>query len=120
MSSWSKSWKASKKPSKQRRYVVNAPLHIRNKLIASHLSKELRKKYNTRSVRIRKGDRVKVMRGSFKGKVGAVDRVGVRNSKVYITGIEFVKKDGSKALFPIHPSNLLVQELNTNDKRRLK
>ena len=116
---WTSSWKGSKRPSKQRLYVYKAPLHIKGKLLGSHLSKDLRKKHNTRSVRIRKGDKVKVMVGNFKGKTGSVERVDLTNSKVYIQGVEITKKDGAKVMLPVHPSNLLVQELNLADKRRL-
>jgi len=115
---WNTSWTGSKKPTKQRNYVRNAPLHIRNTLLGSHLSKDLRQKLKHRSLRVRKGDKVKVMRGQHKGKIGIVDRLNVKRMKVYITGVEFTKKDGSKAMYPIQPSNLLIQELQP-DKRRL-
>jgi ribosomal protein uL24 len=58
------------------------------------------------------------MRGSFRNKTGKVDRINVKKQKVYITGIEFTKRDGSKAMHPIHPSNILIQEPDTTDKRR--
>jgi len=117
--SWTKSWKASKQPRKQRAYVRNAPLHVRSELAASHLSKELRQKHKRRALRIKVGDKVKVMRGSFRNKTGKVERVNPREQKIYITGIEFAKRDGSKSLYPLHPSNLLVQELDLSDKRRM-
>jgi large subunit ribosomal protein L24 len=117
--SWNRSFSGSVKPSKQRAYTKNAPLHVRSTLLGSHLSKDLKKKLNTRSLRVRKGDKVKVMRGQHKGKTGTVDRINTERMKVFITGIEFTKKDGSKALYPIHPSNLLIQELEGTDKRRL-
>ena len=116
---WSKSWKASKKPRKQRKYVRNAPAHVRGKFLGSHLSPELRKKLKCRSLRVRKGDKVKVMRGTFKGKIGTVDKVDVCNAKVYVTGVEIVKKDGSKALRPLQPSKLMIQSLEGSEKRRL-
>lgn len=116
---WTKTWKASVKPSKQRNYIRKAPAHIRSKLPNSHLSKDLRQKHKMRSIRIIKGDKVKVARGQYKGKTGTVDRVETKRMKVFITGIEFTKRDGSKSMYPIHPSNLTIQELNTNDKLRL-
>lgn len=117
--SWSKSWKGSRKPSKQRKYARNAPLHLRNKLLGSHLSKEMRTKLKARSLRVRRGDKVKVMRGQFKGKTGTVDRVDTKRGKIFITGVDFVKKDGSKALYPVHASKILIQDLEGSDKRRL-
>ncbi len=116
---WNTTWSGSKKPKKQRKYVDNAPLHTRNTFAASHLSKELRQKLKIRALRVRKGDKVKVARGQHKGKNGTVDRVNTKRMKVYITGVEFTKKDGSKALYPLHPSKLIIQDLEGTDKRRL-
>lgn len=111
-------FRKSKQPRKQRAYRYNAPLHIRQKFIHSHLSKELREKYNKRSIGLKKGDKVKIMRGQFKGKNGSVERIDLKKSKAIITGIEFVKKDGSKTVYPIHVSNLMIIELNLEDKIR--
>lgn len=115
---WSSSWKASKQPRKQRKYVYNAPYHIKHKFLGSHVSKELKTKYNKRTVPVRKGDKIKVMRGTHKGKTGTVERVSVKKTMVYVTGIENTKKDGSKTLIPLKPSNLMITELNLNDKKR--
>ncbi len=117
---FSTAWKASKKPSKQRKYKINAPKHTKNKLMAAHLSKELKAKHGKRSMTLKKGDKVKVLRGQFKGKNGKIERVDTKKSRVYITGIETMKKDGSKALYPIHASNLIIEELNLEDKKRAK
>ena len=51
---------------------------------------------------------------------GKIDRVDLKKTKTYVTGIEIAKKDGTKAFYPIHPSNLIITELNLDDKRRLK
>src|SRR3989338_3744676 len=114
------SWKRSVQPRKQRKYRHNAPLHIRQKLVSAHLSKELRKKYSRRSINIRKGDNVKVMRGQFRNKQGKVEEVDLKKILVYISGIEASKKDGTKARKPVHPSNLLVTGRNIDDKMRSK
>jgi len=50
---------------KQRKARFNVDLHQRQKFVHAHLSPELRKKYGFRNVQLRKGDKVKVMRGSF-------------------------------------------------------
>lgn len=115
---WNKSWKGSAQTRKQRTYVRNAPLHIQGDFVAAHLPKDLRQKYKCRSIRLKVGDKVKIMRGSFRNKSGKVERINVKSRKVYITGIEFTKRDGSKAMRPVHPSNVIIQELDTNDKRR--
>ncbi|MBI4141503.1 50S ribosomal protein L24 [Candidatus Woesearchaeota archaeon] len=118
MKTWSKHWKTSKKPRKQRKYVHNIPVHLKGKLLSSTLTKDLRKKHRTRNIRIHKGDKAKIMRGQHRGKTGTVERVEVKKMKVYISGAEITKRDGSKALYPIHPSNIMITEL-TQDKRRM-
>lgn len=120
MKKFSKSWIKSKKPAKQRKFVFNAPLHIKTKFVVSHLSKDLRKKYDHRGLRVRVGDKVIVTRGQFKKKSGKVEKIRVSDCKVYITGIEMVKKDGSKTLYPIHASNLMITDLNLSDKKRIE
>lgn len=117
---FSKKWKASKKPSKQRKYRANAPLHIKRKLISSHLSKELRKRYNRRSFQLRKGDTVKVLRGSFKKKTAKVSDIDLKKLRVYLEGIQRTRRDGTKVNVTFDPSNLLIVELNLEDRKRIK
>lgn len=53
----------SRRKNRQRHF--SAPSHIRRKIMSAPLSKELRKKYNVRSIPIRKDDEVMV-RKNFK------------------------------------------------------
>ena len=115
---FSATWNRSVQPRKQRKYVFKAPLHVKGKMLASKLSSELRKKHSTRSIRVRKDDKVKIMRGQFSGIVGAVEEVKVKASRIYVAGAGIVKKDGSKSKYPIHPSNVEIIELVTKDKKR--
>lgn|SRR3989338_5614389 len=117
---FSAAWKSSKKPAKQIKYRANAPLHIKQKMMSSHLSGELRKKYSKRSIVLRKGDSVKVMRGSFRKHHGKVESVEPQRMRVFVSGVERSKKDGTKALLPLHPSNLIITELSLDDKLRQK
>ncbi len=114
------SWKRSKQPRKQRKYRYNAPLHIKQKFMHAHLSKELRKKYGKRSFSLKKGDKVKIVRGQFKKRDGKVDRIDLKKERVYVGGLEILKKDGTKTMYPIHPSNLIISELSLDDKMRQK
>jgi len=43
-------------------------------------------------LRIKKGDLVKVIAGSYKGKTGKVVRTSVKDQKVYVDGIGIVKR----------------------------
>ncbi len=117
---FSNDWKGSKSVRKQRKYRYNAPLHIKRKFLAAHLSKDLKKKYDKRSLIIRKGDKVKIERGRFKKKIAKVNRVSIKNELVYLDGIDIAKKDGSKAEIGLHPSNLTILELAMVDKERVK
>ena len=44
----------------------------------------------------------------------------LKQIKVYVTGVEILKKDGTKVLCPLEPSNLMIIELNLDDKKRIK
>lgn len=120
MKEWSANWKSSKQPRKQRKYRYTAPLHIKGKFLSVHLSKELRKKYGRRALRVRKGDKVIVVRGRFKKHTGKVERVDLKNSKVFVEKAEVSKKDGSKSMYPMEPSNMVITELVLADKNRVK
>ena len=116
---FSKSWKGSKQARKQIKYVAQAPQHIKQKLLSSHLSKELRAKYGRRAFQLRKGDTVKVMGGEYKGKTGKVSIVDLTKLRVAIEGLQVTKKDGSKVNASFIPAKLLITELNMEDKKRL-
>ena len=65
---------------KQRKALYNAPAHTHGKHLNVTLSKELRADIGKRSLPIRSGDIVRVLRGDFdghEGKVIAVDRKSV-------------------------------------------
>jgi len=117
---FSTSWKASKQPRKQRKYLANAPLHIKKKFVNVNLSKELRKKYGKRNIGLRKNDKVKIMRGKFKKKTGKVLIVKLKKGKIYVEGIQVKKQDGSKVNVPLKSSNLQIIELDLDDKKRMK
>lgn len=118
MKDFSREWKSSKKPRKQRNYRVLAPMHVKQKLVHSHLSKELRKKYGRRSIGLRKGDKVRIMRGKFRKREGAIENINLKKTIVFVSGVEMTKRDGTKKLLPLHPSNIVITELNLEDKYR--
>ncbi len=115
---FSTAWNSSTRPGKQRKYSYTAPLHRRQALMHAHLARELRTKYGYRHLQVRTGDTVKVMRGQFAKKEGKVERVQLRYGKVYVAGIELIKKDGTKRPYPLHPSNLLITALELGDRYR--
>ncbi|MEM2547096.1 MAG: 50S ribosomal protein L24 [Candidatus Bathyarchaeia archaeon] len=108
------------KPSKQRKMLFQAPDHIRYKHFAAPLSPELRKSYGTRSLPVRSGDTVRVMRGDHKGFEGKVARVDRKKFRIYVEGLTREKVDGSTVFVPIHPSKVMITKLNLDDKWRKK
>ena len=114
---FSTNWRESKQPRKQRKYRANAPLHLRKKFVNVNLSKDLRKKQKKRSIQIKKGDKVKIMRGGFSGEVGKVLEVNLKKSLVIVEGIQVKKRDGSKVNIKLQPSNLQIIELSERLKK---
>lgn len=115
---FSKNWKASKSPRKQRKYRTEAPISIKRKFLSVNLSKELRGKYGKRNIPARKDDVVKILRGKFKNKKGKILNVRIKTSRMEIEGIQVKKQDGSKVNVKIHPSNLQIIELTLEDRKR--
>lgn len=108
----------SKQPEKQRKALYTTPLHKRQKLVAALLSKELRKEHNRRSLPVRKGDTVKVMRGDFKGHSGKVIEVNLESRRIKIEGVTVRKSDGSERFYPLPPSNVMLTKLELKDEQR--
>ena len=111
-SKFSKTWKSSKQPRKQRKFVTNAPNHIKRKLMGAGLDKVLRTKYGMRSVEVRKGDEVRVMRGKFAKKSGKVGKVDVKRTRIQIDGLQRAKLGGEKVETWFHPSNVKIVVLD--------
>ncbi len=110
----------SKKKRKKRLLEFAAPLHERQKLVAAHLSKELRARLKKRSLPVRKGDKVKVMRGKFKKKEGKIVSINLSKARVFVEGCVSKKQGGKEVLVPLHPSNLLLIELAKRTPKQKK
>ncbi|MEA1924463.1 MAG: 50S ribosomal protein L24 [Candidatus Altiarchaeota archaeon] len=108
------------KPGKQRKWRADAPLHKRRKFMGSCLDRKLRDKYGRRTISIRKGDTVKILRGEFKGNGGEVTEVDVGRSRVFIEGVNIKKTDGTDVPRPIDPSNIVITDLTLDDNKRIK
>ncbi|XP_010377817.1 ralBP1-associated Eps domain-containing protein 1 isoform X9 [Rhinopithecus roxellana] len=94
--------------SKNRKRHFNAPSHIRRKIMSSPLSKELRQKYNVRSMPIRKDDEVQVVRGHCKGQqIGKVVQVYRKKYVIYIERVQREKANGTTVHVGIHPSKIM-------------
>ena len=108
------------KPSKMRnKQIYYATMQTASSQLSGMLSKNLRKKYGKRSVRIVEGDSVKVIRGEFNGVDGKVTKVSASNGGLTIEGVKKEKLKGEKYDVFIHTSNIEVTGLNTDDKWRI-
>ena len=74
-----------------------------------------------RSMPVRKGDRVLVVRGEGKSKSATkVAKVDRKARKVYVEGFTYFKSDGTELQRPIDPSNLVIINPDWSDIYRRK
>ncbi len=108
------------KPDTERKNYYSADIHQRKNNVHVHLSKNLRGKLKkkTRSVGVRKGDMVKVMRGSLKGKEGKVSAVSVKDRLVYLEGVTRNNARGQERPIALQPSNLMLLSLESTKERK--
>lgn len=88
--------------------------------MSAHLSKSLRSEFGTRSARVAKGDKIKVLRGDFAGTSGVVLRTDISSGRVYIKEASRKKVSGPEVQAGIPASNTMIIELETKDSKRLK
>jgi len=106
------------KPKRQRKMLFQAPDHIRRKHFAARLSPELRGSHDVKTIPIRRGDAVRIMRGDHKGFEGKITRVDRKKYRIYVEGLRREKVDGTTIFVPIHPSKVMITNLNLEDKWR--
>ncbi|CAH1381497.1 hypothetical protein MTP99_005417 [Tenebrio molitor] len=105
--------------SKNRKRHFTAPSHIRRRLMSAPLSKELRQKYNVRTMPIRKDDEVQVVRGHYRGQqVGKVVQVYRKKFVIYIERIQREKANGATVYVGIHPSKVVIVKLKMDRDRK--
>lgn len=83
------------------------------------LSPELREKHKIKSIPVRVGDVVKLMRGDHKGKEGKVAVVNLTSMTITVDGVSVTKSDGTEVPRPVQPSNVMITKLETKDDKRL-
>ena len=108
----------SRQPRRQRRALYNADLFERRKRMSVPLSRELRARYGRRGVPVRKGDTVRVLSGSFRGREERVAKVDRRRYRVTLDNITGKTADAKLKPLPIRPSHLLLTKLNLADAWR--
>ena len=131
----------SKKAGKQRQAQTDAPIHVRRKLIRARLVSDDPDLALIRTVTVRVGDEVEVLRGDFgfpnsaktdsrgkrlgqsRGRAGvksSIVGVDTKSGYVLVEGVTTSTADGKEEALPIHPSNLIVTKLYEGDPLRIK
>jgi large subunit ribosomal protein L24 len=99
---------------------LNAYKHIRDKAVSSNLANNLREQYGRRSMRVIKGDTIKVLRGEYSGIEGKVEKVNTKRATLAIEGVQREKIRGGNVKVPIHASNVQIVALKLGDPLRQK
>src|SRR5438445_13096571 len=87
--------------------------------VSARLADDLKTRYSTRAVPIRKGDSVRVLRGEFAGLEGKVDTIDRPHSRVFVEGMTREKTAGGKSSrLSVHASKVILTNLNLPDKWR--
>jgi len=110
----------STKAGKQRKARADAPLHKRKRMVSAHLSSALLSEYNVRSLPVRKGDTVKIVRGAkdFKTGEAKVASVDLKECKIIVENITIPKADGTQKPKPVDPSDVILTKLDLSDPWR--
>jgi large subunit ribosomal protein L24 len=93
-------------------------MHERRHLMKCRLDEFLQEEYGLRSLVVKTGDLVKIMRGQFRDTEGKVTAVNYKKIRVFTDSATLTKADGKEAAVPIHPSNLLLVKLELDDERK--
>jgi large subunit ribosomal protein L24 len=126
----------SKKSGKQRKSAANAPIHLKRKRVSARLVSDDPRLAAVRSVTVRVGDEVRVLRGDFshggkrhggKRKIAAQDkkthkviRVDSSKGRIYIEGLVVSTSDNKDEAVPVHASNVVVVNLDETDPLRMQ
>lgn len=87
--------------------------------MAAPLSRELRAKYNVRSMPVRVGDEVMIIKGAHHDREGRVTRVRRNKFAIYVDRVTREKTNGHQVDIPLKASNCVITKLKI-DKSRLR
>lgn len=76
------------------------------------------KKHGVKTLPLRTGDSVRIIRGDFVGLEGKVERVEYSTGRIYVEGMTREKAAGVSSKLPIHASKVLITGVNLSDKWR--
>jgi len=85
--------------------------------MSAPLSKELREKYNVRSLPIRREDEVMVVRGHFADREGKVTECYRKKYVIHVERVSKEKANGQSVPVGIHPSNVVITKIKMDKDR---
>jgi large subunit ribosomal protein L24 len=86
--------------------------------MAAPLAPELISSRGVKSLPVRKGDTVRIVRGDHMGFEGKVSRVDLKRYRIFLEGLTREKVDGTNIFVSVHPSKVLIKNLKLDDKWR--
>merc|ERR1712113_534244 len=82
------------------------------------LSKELRTKYNVRSLPIRRDDEVMICRGHYHDREGKVTQVYRKKWRIHVERVTRDKANGQTVPIGIHPSKVMITKIKLDKARK--
>jgi large subunit ribosomal protein L24 len=82
------------------------------------LAPELIKSKGVKTLPVKKGDTVRVVRGDHLGFEGKVNRVDLKRYRIFLEGLTREKVDGTNIFVSVHPSKVMIKNLKLDDKWR--
>ncbi|MGC1122246.1 MAG: 50S ribosomal protein L24 [Candidatus Methanofastidiosia archaeon] len=108
----------SKHPRRQRKVLYTAPVHRKRRMMTAPLSEDLQNRYGVKRLPVKTKDKVLVARGDFAYTEGEVVEVDLRRMRIHIDGVTIERADGTERYYPVHPSKVVITDLNLKDDRR--
>ncbi len=105
-------------PRRQRRALYEATTFERRRRMTVLLSRELRERFHRRSVPLRKGDTVRVLGGSYKGREERVAKIDRRAYAVTLDNVTLKTADEKMKPLDLRPGHLVITRLNLSDSWR--
>jgi large subunit ribosomal protein L24 len=105
-------------PRRQRRALYEAPTAQRRRRMTVKLSRELKGRFHRRSVPLRKGDTVRVLAGSFKGREERIAKVDRRAYTVTLDNVTLKSAEEKLKPLAIRTAYLVLTRLNLSDPWR--
>ncbi|MGP8076626.1 MAG: 50S ribosomal protein L24 [Thermoplasmata archaeon] len=109
---------SSSSPRRQRKALYTADSFERRIRMGVPLSRELRTRFHTRTVPIRKGDTVRVLSGSFAGREERVAKVHRRDYRVTLDNVTLKTAEEKLKPLTLGVGNLVITRLNLSDPWR--